>query len=364
MLEEIKTDMGELQKEFISHAAGTEEPAEEVVETQSVEETIVEPAEQVKPEEKPKPIETATEEQLDDYWSTLKEDGVEVPEFIRTGKNDKGETLTKKEKLEALREYLLDLSQFGNTEEDDAFVREYMISSTKEGFDRKQWLKEQTERSDIMELPSKEFMRQVLKSQAKQNKFDWSDDDIESKLSSMSKVDLDMQANQYKAQMKTYNDRVTEDRMKENVEKQKQNLEKSNKTITDNISQWVSKNQDKRKLGGFEFDEAEAAELFKELPEFMTKKPVDLPDGSKGFYSEADLTHARLLSNDEDAMRFSIYLLLVKKGKLEGFLSDKLEQKKKQIEKTLDDSPEDASTGLAGETGFDKRAYIKAATTQ
>lgn len=363
---EAKFDM----QEFVKHAKGEAEP-EEIIETNETHEEAPEKEVTSEPEvieSKAEPskqeINTATESKLDEYWQDLEESGVEIPDFIKTGKKEDGTPITKKEKAEALRQYYLDLSQFGATEEDDAIMREYMMASIQPNFDRKKWLKEQLDKTDVLSLSSKEFMRQVFKSQAKQNGFDWTDDDIEAKLNAMSKIDLDMQANEYKKNLKKFQAQTVEEKSKEDLKKKTTELEKINKSITEGVSQWITKNQDKRKLGGFEFDEAEAEELHKELADFMTKKIVDLPNGQKGIYSQADLIHGELLSNDEMAMNFSIYLWLVHKKKLEGFLSDKLEAKKKQIEKSLADSPEDDTTGLSGNVGFDQRSFRTAAQTK
>ena len=80
----------------------------------------------------------------------------------------------------------------------DPFMQRYIAESQKEGFDRNEWLKNESGRVNLLDLPSKEYLFQKFKSEATANNLEWTDDDINNHISSMSPIQRDLEAKKLK----------------------------------------------------------------------------------------------------------------------------------------------------------------------
>ena len=323
------------------------------------------PADTPPPSQEPTPDEV----QFDEYWGALKEEvgdfDEDIVKLFKEGKDAEGNPLDAKTKLNLLKDFMIDNVMFGGTPEHDSFIRDYMVAAQQEGFNRKDWLQRNLESAGFMELPAKDFLKTYYKRYSESNKLNWSDDDIDGKVNSMSVIDADMQASQLKAQYHDHLSRQqqtqTQDNLKKYEQQIKDNLAQTNNSIKADLQSFIAEAQGKKTLGGFEFGDADKKAFLEALPAFVEKKVVDLGNGQRIIASDADMVLEEIKAKPEASLNMLPYLYLIKQGKIDGYMSRIIEGKKKQIEETLDDTPESQfNRGNIGTPGFDPGSFMKA----
>lgn len=274
------------------------------------------------------------------------------PEIVK-GVDKDGKKLSPEERLQAYQAFLFSNAQFGNTPEQDAFVRNFLVASQDENFNMNDYIQNYSKQANILTLPSKEFLKQVYKHTAKQEGYDWSDEEINKKVDSMDSMQADMEAKKYKKEVqKTLSARQEKD-LTETLDKTK----KDNKLILNKYLSTIT-GSSSNTIGGFEFSEAEKKEFVEGLPGFFEKKIVESPDGGKYIASEADELITELLTDEEKSMTLLPFLWMIKNDKLKGFSSNLKEKVKKSIEDGLDDGPGKQS-GQERPTGFDADSFFR-----
>ncbi len=301
---------------------------------------------------------------IDDYWKEIKTiygDDFKIPEFIEKGVNDKGEKLTAKERLMALRDTMFDNTLFGQSEEDDAFVRSYMIESSKEGFDRKVFLENQFKQNSILDLAPRDFMFQIKKSelgQSKENPDGLTDDEINEVLDKKTNAELKIEKLEYSKRIKSFQEEQQQKAINAQEEKFLTVYKKEEKENTKLINDYVGRISSASNIDGIEFSEADKAQYMKELPELMKRNIVDV-NGKKVAISKAEEILQTILEDNEKSMTLLPLLWMMHNNKLKGYSSMLKEQVKKGVESKLDNLPPlEKGSGFGISNEIDDRALM------
>lgn len=276
-----------------------------------------------------------------------------LPSEIVKGVDKDGKKLSPEERLQAYQAFLFSNAQFGNTPEQDAFIRNFLVASQDEDFNMKEYIQNYSKQVNVLDLPSKEFLKQVYKHTAKAEGYDWTDEEINKKVDSMDSMQADMEAKKYKKEVQNTLSQRQEKDLTQTLEK----TQKDNKLILNKYLSTIT-GSPSNTIGGFEFSEAEKKEFVESLPKFFEKKIVESPDGGKYIASEADELITELLTDEQKSMTLLPFLWMIKNDKLKGFSSNLKEKVKKSIEDGLDDGPGKQS-GQERPTGFDAGSFFR-----
>ena len=260
------------------------------------------------------------------------------PETILKGVNAKGEKLTPREKVETLRDVLFDNTILGKTEEDDAFVRNYLVASSKEGFDRKQWLQSLTQQQSIMDLPADRFMFEVYRQEmgkSEQNPDGLTDEELQSYISKKDPVELKIESTKRKAAYRQYEEQREAHEQKVQEERFVQSYSQAEKENSEYIDNYLEKTKGFNNIDGIELGEADMQQFRKDLPDFFKRKIVEI-DGRKVAYSEAEQLLSEITTNPEKSVALLPLLWMIKNNKLKGYSSMLKEQVKRNIESKFD----------------------------
>lgn len=278
---------------------------------------------------------------VDEYWEELQETfgtDFQIPEAIVKGVNEKGEKLTKKEKFSMLRNVMLDTTQFGNSPDDDAFVRQYLQASTQEGFNRKEFLSRQNQQANILDMPAREFMFMMHKEEVgktDENPDGLTDEDINELLDKKTSAELKMESMQRKKGIRDYYAQQEEIHAKAN---EKLFLEEFTKVEEENsklVNTYIDKIKNTSNIEGIEFSEADKAQFQKDLPDFM-KREIKEVNGKKIAISKAEMLLQDITSDNEKSMSLMPILWMVANNKFKGYSSTLKEQVKKGLEDKFD----------------------------
>jgi len=309
---------------------------------------------------------SGTQVDLDPYWKGLAEtykgeDGkYELPKEILTGKKESGEDLTEAERYKMLQDHII-----ANNPPviRDPFIVEYLEESQKKDFDRSKFLQTKQKESNVMNLPAKDFLKEVYKSHAQANKLEWSDDMVQSKLDKMDDIDAEFEANKFKSNMQNVQSNREYNINEQNKVRMNADLETAQAETEVLLNTYIDENKEKTNIGGFEFGESDRQEYIEFLPEF-TKKEVLEVDGRPYIASKADVVLNEIFQNPKQSLNILSYLYLVHKGKIDGFNADALEAKKEDLERKLKGDRKDNIQPGAGQhdkPGFDMNAFMAAA---
>lgn len=166
-------------------------------------------------------------------WDTIaankKASGEEwdIPKSIISGKNEDETELTPEVEYEMLNKAM------AKKVEEDPFMSEYREASKEEGFDRETWLKRKSETNEILNKPSKDFLRLILEQQKnKEGERKYNDETIDEHLEGKNQIDLDREADIIKQQI-----------LDTELQKQKSDDLIKTKTKTDNINTFTEKRE-------------------------------------------------------------------------------------------------------------------------
>ena len=278
---------------------------------------------------------------VDEYWSGLKEylgEEFVIPEVITKGVNDKGEKISTKEKLGMLQQTILDSTMFGNSEDDDAFIRNYMRESVKENFDRKKFLSQYTEQNNFLNLPTDKFMFSVYKEEygiTEDNKDGMTDEEIQELLSKKDPIEL-------KAEHLRIKKLLVEAEKANNIKRiEKVNSDFISRVESDKqannllIQKYVDNIKDFNNIDGFEFGESDKKQYIESLPSFLEKKVYKTESGELVAYSKAEEILASFTTDPEKAMTLIPLLWMISENKLKGYTSSIKEKAKRSVEDKL-----------------------------
>lgn len=279
--------------------------------------------------------------EIDEYWNELKQsfgDKFELPEILVKGVNEKGEKLTSKDKLVMLRDTMLDNTLLGANEEVDSFVRTIIKESTKEGFDRKQFLQQQLQETQILDLPARDLLIAIKKQElgiSETNKEGLTDEEIEERVDEMSTAAQKEEAIKIKRGIRQYQEvqkaKIVEQQEKEFLSNYNK-VEEENSTL---INNYISRTTGLKNIEGIELSEAELKQFHKDLPELMKRNIKETSNG-KVAISKAEELLQDILSDDEKTLALMPLLWMFQNNKFKGYSSTLKEQVKERIEKTLD----------------------------
>jgi len=307
------------------------------------------------------------------YWDFLVEDlseegnPFELPEEIKTGLNKEGKPLTIKEQYQLYNQIVADNTEIDATDETkqgvrqktDPFVKSYLEAKEK-GVTPEAFIKMQSQFLDISGLSNEDKVKQSYREYAKENKLEWSEDDISDKVDGLSKIDIDMQAKAFEQQRiakqatahKEYVESVNKQIDAANIKAEQEN--------TNHINTYLKNIKGKTTLSGFEFGEADRTQYEKDLAAFVKRDKFYVrEDGVKSYYSEAEEVLSNLTNPAKPQSSFEILPLLwmIKNNKLQGFSTRMKEQIKKTIDETLDNNP-NSNRGNAGVQGFNAKGFM------
>ena len=308
-----------------------------------------------KPNEGNPPRETPIGDSVaDEYWSVLKEylgEEFVIPEIIAKGVNEKGEKVTPKEKLSLLQQTILDSTMFGNNEDDDAFVRNYMRESVKENFDRKKFLSQYTEENNFLNLPTDKFMFNVYKQEygiTDDNKDGMTDEEIQQLLDKKDPIELKAEHLRIKKQL------VEREKIDQAKRIEKRNSDFISRVESDKeannslIKKYVDNIKDFNNIDGFEFGESDKRQYIESLPSFLEKKVYKTESGELVAYSKAEEILASFTIDPEKAMTLIPLLWMISENKLKGYTSSIKERAKRNVEDKL--NPNKKEFGGSGES--------------
>jgi len=317
-------------------------------------------------EETPPPPENdpSPQNEIDEYWQEHIErmgDDYEVPSIIKTGKNDKGEKLTRKEKFDLIREEIYKNTDIG----DDDFIIDYKKKKTEQGdkFSQEEYLKSKIIQQDISKMSDEDFLFAINKQKygkTDNNPEGFDDDEIREDIQKMSKFQMrELRQNI----VKTYND-LQEEQKSKNKAKLDEDFEKNVKIVDNNnsklITNYLKNIEGKSNIDGIEFSEADLAQYKKDIPNMFKVNVIKENDGKKVAKIEAQELLNDIFSDEDKSMTFLPLLWMIKNNKLRGYTSSIKEKTKKQIIDKLDPNLGEPSGGnVGGSSEFNPKQFIQ-----
>ena len=310
----------------------------------------------------------ATQEITDPYFKSLssiygtEEAPYIAPDEIIKGIDKDGKTITEARKFEILKEEIIKHEKKPEPQIDDPFVKSYLKASTEEKFDRVKFLEEEVKNETFLKLPAKDFLREFHRTYAKANKLEWTDEAINEEIDKLSNIEAEMQANSHKEKITALHDQEIANynySVETEIKKDLPLVQKEADVLT---TSFMNSIKEKKKFSGFEFNDEDRKEFNEQFPTFTKKEIIDL-NGQKQIASKADILLTEILGSPEKSLNMMVYLYLIDKGKLEGFISQSIEKNKEAIEKRLANESTAIQTGKGQTTdpGFDATAFIGAA---
>lgn len=282
---------------------------------------------------------------VDKYWDIVKSlngEGYEIPKIIIDGKLEDGTELSDKDRLVLLRDELFKLSKLGNTDEDDDFIKNYIVNSYKENFNQKEFLKSHIEKNDILTLPTKEFLFHHYKQElGKKNEDDtegMTDDEIKEYLNKADDLFLKTEEKRLK---KLYKEKVDELNKAKEAENEKAFLEEYNKIEEKNsklIKDYINSIGNIKNIEGIEFGEADLQLYKKQIPELI-KREIKEVNGRKIAISKAEEILHDITGSTERTFAFLPLIWMIHNNKFKGYTTSLKEKVKKDIESKLEDAP-------------------------
>jgi hypothetical protein len=241
----------------------------------------------------------------------------ELPEYILKGQDAEGNPLTPEKEFD----YLVDsIARNIEVEDEDPFIAMYKAEKVKEGFNYDDFVKSYRSQTDILNLPSKEFMTEYLKMDSEQNKRGWTDDDISEFLEGKNKIELDTMAEGAKENMqgmlKAQASTKQAEAIKQRQEKAARVIEDYNKNIDVSVGNLVNEMSKVSKIGGLPHGQADIDEF---LPIFKEQVRLNPATGAPNI---------KELFNDDKVLYETLYLLHKMK---QGAFTDINEKAKQEV---------------------------------
>jgi hypothetical protein len=185
----------------------------------------------------------------------------------------------------------------------DPFLNEYMTASKTEGFNREEFIKSYNDKNAMLNMPSKDFLKESYRQKngkSEENPNGWTDEDIDTRLNKMDRIELDEQADAIKASLR--------EKMKSpslNKEQIEKRINIANEAIFKNIEDVSLIMSKENNIGGVphtQEDAAEFKEVFKKLsainPETGKPKFTDFFSDDKNLYQSLYLMWKATNSNN------------------------------------------------------------------
>jgi hypothetical protein len=202
----------------------------------------------------------------------------------------------------------------------DPFINEYVNASKQEGFSREKFLQQYNHKVSLLNLPSKDFLYNYFKSQngkSEQNPDGWTDEEINTHLSKLTRIELDTQAGQLKSKLKEsiFKPKVDPEALAKKAEIANKALSKRVNTLFDVMSQ-------EKEFGGIPHTEEDA----KNFKEFFSAISTINPKTGRPILST--------MLNDDKVLYKAMYLLWKAEGtekNIKAWLSDFKEGYKEDV---------------------------------
>jgi len=244
--------------------------------------------------------------------------GAEIPEGVY--KNDKGETLEKKEVLQRITNMIEKKSQ--SKLMNDPFISRYVAEKSKDGFNEADFIKGLTQTTNVMEMDNREFIKHYLKGK------NYTDEDITEFFESKNKVDVDELAIAKKKELVQQQEQENTEAYQKFIQRRTQEMDVFNKKVNVLVDDYVE-NQIKSGKHPLKLAESDMEKVVQKMHELTTMQLIEV-DGRQ---YEATPLDNRLKSNGF-LLKVLPYIALEDLGMLDDNMRNTLNRvKNKEFEK-------------------------------
>lgn len=268
---------------------------------------------------------------------------LEIPKEVISRKNEDGTPLTEKREYELLKDTLK--KHIRPEVDEDPFINRYKIARMSKDFDYNTFMTQETERVKIFNMPSEEYLFNAYKQQGgkSETKPDgYTDEQIKDHVSKMNPIERDTLVEKLKANYAQYIQDQDKLKIKEffgEVKNQFETEEAENQKL---IQQYIASIQNEKTIRGLSFGDAEKKKFLEDIPQLIKRDP------NTGL--NALETYLQSNKNFEKLLPF---IILDMQGKLDTYMSNRVEDVKKQVEKKLGVDGNGFREGASGDPGTD-----------
>jgi hypothetical protein len=263
---------------------------------------------------------------------------LEIPKAIISRVNDDGTPLTEKQEYALLKETLK--QHIKPTIDEDPFVSRYKIARMSKDFEYAKFMEQESERIRIMNLPSNDYLFMAFKQQggkSEERPNGWTDEVITEHVSKMNPIERDALAEKLKNNYSLYIQQQDQKQIAEFYGEIKNNFEAEELENQKYIKDYISKMKNEKTIRGLSLGDAEKEEYFSKVSEYIKRDP------STGLNKLETY-----LQSNKNFERLMPFIVLDMEGKLDNYMTKRVEQVKKKIEENLGASGTPFTEGASG----------------
>ncbi len=271
---------------------------------------------------------------------------LEIPKEVISRKNEDGTPLTEKREYELLKETLK--KHIRPEVDEDPFINRYKIARMSKDFDYNAFMSQEAERIKIFNMPSEEYLFNAYKQQGgkSETKPDgYTDEQIRDHVSKMNPIERDTLVAKLKTNYAQYIQDQDQLKIKEFFGEVKNKFETEELENQKRIQQYITSIQNEKTIRGLSFGDADKKKFLEDIPQLIKRDP------NTGL--NALETYLQSNKNFEKLLPF---IVLDMQGKLDTYMSNRVEDVKKKIEKKLGVDGNGFREGTSGDPGIDWNA--------
>jgi len=244
--------------------------------------------------------------------------GTDIPEDVF--KDDDGKVISKEDAVVRIKNMIEKKSQSKLL--NDSFINKYVSARSKDGFNQKDFIKELTQTSNILDMSSKDFMTQYLKDKKH------TDEEISEFLDSKKKIELDELADSKKNEYIQSKQKENAKTYQEFIQRRTQELDVFNEKVSTMIDSYTTESLVSGKHP-LKIAESEIKGLSDTMKELTRIEFIEV-DGRKYEATKLDT----LLNDNKFLLKVLPFMALEQQGKLDDFMHQAFSKvKEREFEK-------------------------------